>query len=72
MAKYLDKEWIFTLTLKYIGIPYILRWENVWADTLSWLATLAENSLGQTYIEYLEVPNINEAEKFNKSSHEPS
>lgn len=63
MAKYLDKVQILMSALKYFGIFHIPWCKNVLVDALSWLATLADNFLGQTYIKYLEAHSINEIEE---------
>lgn len=63
MTKYLDKVWNLILVFKHFGISYIPRQENAQVEALSRLATSANNSIGQAYIEYLEVPNIDKVEK---------
>lgn len=63
MVKYLDKVSALTLALKYFSISHITWCKNARADTLPQLATLADNSLGQTYIEHQEAPNIDEAKE---------
>lgn len=72
MTKYLDKVQTLTLELKYFGILHIPRCKNAWADTLSWLATLADRTLYQTYLKYLETPIIEEAEEVQQVNHELS
>lgn len=51
------------LAFKYFNIFHIPWWENARADTLSRLATLANNTLDQTYVEFLETPSIKETEE---------
>lgn len=66
IAKYLHKVWTLTSTLKYFGIFHIPRCENAQVHVLSYLAILADNFLGRTYIEYLKIPSIKKSRKFNR------
>ena len=46
--------------------------ENAQADALSQLATVADSTLSQTYIEHLETPKILKATKIHLVEHVPS
>lgn len=50
----------------------MFRCENALIDALSQLATSAKNSLGQTYIKYLEAPSINEIKEVQQLTDDPS
>ena len=63
MMKYLQKVKDFTASLKYFEIFHIFRIKNTQADVLSRLATTAFNSLGQTFVEYLEQSSIDKVEE---------
>lgn len=54
MAKYLDKVCTCIAGFWHFNISHIFREENACANTLSKLTILADSSLGQAFIEYLE------------------
>jgi len=59
--------------LELFEITHVPRSENSRADELSRLATTTLESLGQTFIEHLEVPSIaEEASKVHQIEIEPS
>ena len=60
------------MNLKYFKIFHIPKTENVRADILFWLTTTAYNSLGRTFVEYLEQPSIDKIEKVLQLTVEPS
>lgn len=72
MAKYFDKVQTITSTFQYFSIIHIPQDENARADILSMLMTLADNSLGWTYVEYLEALGNNNIEKVQQVIHELS
>ena len=72
MASYLHKVCDSITTFEQFDISHIPRKENARADTLSRLATSTEESLGRTFIEYLEAPSIEKVEEIQQITDEPS
>lgn len=72
MAKYFDKVQTIKSVLQYFDISLIPQSENVQGRTLSRLVTLENNSFKWTYIKYLETPSINNIEKVQQVTYEPS
>ena len=63
MMKYLQKVKDLISTLKYFEISYIPRIKNTRADVLFRLVTISFNSLGRTFVEYLEQSSIDKVEE---------
>ena len=72
MAKYLQKVKELTPSFQYLNILHIPRKDNTSADSLSHLATSSVSRLGRVGVEYLDRPSIDEPEKVQLLSQEPS
>ena len=72
MMKYLQKVKDITSVLKYFEIFHIPRTENARADALSRLTTTTFNSLGRTFIKYLQQSSIDKVEEVLQINDESS
>ena len=72
MAKYHQKVKDLSTPFQYFEIFHIPRAENARADALSRLATFDYGTLGQTFVESLEQPSIDEVEEVLQLATEPS
>lgn len=72
MMRYLQKLHSLKIYFDYFEICHIPRVENAQADALSQLATTGYEKLRRTFVEHLNMPSIDQANKIQQVIHELS